>query len=174
MLKRIITVAAIAMAAVLIYAATKPNTFSLQRSLLVKAPPAKIFPLISDLKAFNTWNPFAAQDPAIKMTYEAVTAGKGAAYSWLGDKSGAGRMEVTEVVEPSKVLMKLDFTKPMEAHNVVEFSLAPQGEGTNVTWAMRGPSPYLSKLMTIFFDMDTMVGGEFAKGLASLKVLAEK
>jgi hypothetical protein len=72
------------------------------------------------------------------------------------------------------VLVKLDFSKPMEGHNVVEFSLVPQGDGTQVTWAMRGPMPYVSKLMTTFFSMDKMVGGSFDQGLASLKALAEK
>ncbi len=174
MIKTILLGLAAAVAALLVYAATKPDTFALQRSVLIKAPAAKVYPLISDLKAFNTWNPFLAQDPASKLSYEAITAGKGAAYSWAGDKSGAGRMEITEATEASKVLVKLDFSKPMEGHNVVEFSLVPQGDATQVTWAMRGPMPYVSKLMTTFFSMDKMVGGSFEQGLASLKALAEK
>lgn len=174
MIKRIALGVVALLAAVLLYAAFKPNTFAVERGLLIKAPPSKIFPLIHDMKAFNTWNPFLAQDPASKLTYEAITKGKGAAYSWLGDKSGAGRMEVVEVVEPTKVRVKLDFTKPMAAQNEVIFTLVPQVEGTNVTWAMHGPANYVSKLMTIFFSMDSMVGGEFAKGLANLKALAER
>ncbi len=174
MLKLIFGAVALAIAAVLIFAATKADTFTIQRSQLIQAPPAKIYPLMSDLKAFNTWNPFLAQDPASKLTYGPITAGKGAVYNWVGDKSGAGRMEIADVVEPSKVMVKLDFTKPMESQNTVEFLLEPQGSATNVTWVMRGPAPYINKVMTVFMDMDKMVGSEFAKGLSSLKALAEK
>ncbi len=70
--------------------------------------------------------------------------------------------------------MKLDMISPMEAHNRVEFSLQPQGDLTQVTWAMSGPSPYISKVMTTVLSMDRMVGSEFEKGLADLKALAEK
>jgi uncharacterized protein YndB with AHSA1/START domain len=174
MIKTILLVLAAAMAALLVYAATKPDTFAIERSVLIKAPPGKIYPLISDLKAFNTWNPFLAQDPAAKLSYEATTAGLGAGYAWNGDKSGAGSMKVSEATEPSKVAMQLHFTKPMEGHNLVVFSLKPQGEATQVTWAMSGPMPYVSKLMTTFMSMDKMVGGAFETGLASLKALAEK
>lgn len=174
MLKKILAAVAVLIVGILGFAATKPDTFTVRRSTLVKAPPAKIYLLVSDLKAFNTWNPFAAQDPTSKITYSGATSGKGAAQTWQGDKSGEGRMELTDAQEGSKVTYKLDFTKPMEAHNVAEFSLAPQGDATNVTWTTRDPMPFVSKVMTLFFDMDKAVGGEFEKGLASLKALSER
>lgn len=174
MLKKILGALAVVIVAVLAFAATRPDSFTVQRSALVKAPPAKLYPLISDLKAFNTWNPFLAAEPSAKLTYTGATSGKGAAYTWQGEKSGAGRMELIDAQEGSKVTYKLDFSQPLEAHNVVEFKLAPQGDSTQVTWAMSGPMPFISKVMTLFFDMDKMVGGEFDKGLASLKALAEK
>ena len=174
MLKKILAAIVVVIVGILGFAATKPDTFTVQRSTLVEAPSAKIYPLVSDLKSFNAWNPFAAQDPTSKITYAGATSGKGAAYTWQGGKSGEGRMELTDAQEGSKVTYKLDFTKPMEAHNVVEFSLAPQGDATNVTWAMRGPMPFVSKVMTLFFDMDKAVGSEFEKGLASVKALSER
>lgn len=173
MLATILTVIGAAVAAVLIYAAFKPKTFLLERRTTISAPPDRVFGLINDLKAFNTWNPFAKQDPAQTIHYEAVTVGRGAAYRWQGAKSGVGRMQVDESVPAQRVTMNLDFTKPMEAHNKVVFSLSPQGAGTEVTWAMSGAMPYLHRLMTTFFSMDKMVGGEFEKGLASLKLAAE-
>jgi len=101
-------------------------------------------------------------------------SGKGAAYEWEGDKNvGKGRMEITDTSPPSKVTIKLDFVKPFEAHNIVEFTLEPKGDSTNITWAMHGPSPYVSKVMGLFFDMDSMVGKDFEAGLANLKTVAE-
>ncbi len=176
MLKTILLIVAAAIAALLIYAATKPDTFRLSRSATIAAPPDKVFALINDLRQFNTWNPFAKADPKVVITYDANTAGVGGAYSWLGEKSGAGRMQIVESVPAQRVSAKLDFTKPFEAHNQVDFTVQPQADGksSQVTWAMHGPAPYINKVMTIFFDMDKTVGGEFANGLASLKALAEK
>lgn len=174
MLKKIALALALAVAGVLLYAASKPDSFTVQRSRVIAASPEKLFPLINDTRAFNTWNPFLRKDPTAPMRYEGPPAGPGAAYAWDSATLGAGRMEVTEAAAPSRVAMRLDFDKPMKASNRVEFTLQPQGAQTLVTWKMSGPMPYLSKLMTTFFDLDKMVGGDFESGLANLKVEAEK
>jgi uncharacterized protein YndB with AHSA1/START domain len=175
MLKTILLIVGAAIATLLIYAAAKPDTFRLQRSTTIAAPPEKVFALINDLRQFNTWNPFAKMDPQQVITYDAVTTGVGGAYRWQGDKSGAGRMQIAESVPAQRVSAKLDFTKPLEAHNMVDFTIDAQGDkNSTVTWAMHGPAPYVNKLMTIFFDMDKTVGKEFEAGLANLKALAEK
>ena len=110
-----------------------------------------------------------------KRSLSGATEGKGAVYEWEGnDKVGKGRMEITRASPPSKVAIQLDFIKPIEGHDVAEFTLQPQGDATQVTWTMYGRSPYVAKLMGIFFDMDSMVGKEFETGLANLKALAEK
>ena len=99
----------------------------------------------------------------------------GATYAWEGNnQAGKGRMEITESSPASKIVIKLDFDKPFEAHNIAEFTLEPKGDSTIVTWAMHGPSPYVAKVMTLFFSMDDMVGKEFETGLANLKAVAEK
>jgi len=162
-------------AALLVYAATKPDTFRVQRSASIKAPPAKIFAILNDFQRWDAWSPWEKKDPAMKRTFSVVTSGKGAQYAWQGNSDvGQGRMEIAESTPPSKVAIKLDFVKPFETHNLVEFTLEPQGDATNVTWAMQGPSPYIAKVMQVFFSMDKMVGKDFEAGLANLKALAEK
>jgi uncharacterized protein YndB with AHSA1/START domain len=175
MLKTIALIVVAVIAALLMYAAFKPDTFRLSRSATIAAPPDKVFALINDLRQFNTWNPFAKMDPQSAITYDAVTAGVGGAYNWQGDKSGAGRMQIAESAPPQRMTATLDFTKPFEAHNVVDFTVQAQGDkNSTVTWAMHGPMPYLNRVMTIFFDMDKTVGKDFEAGLANLKALAEK
>ena len=175
MLKTFLLIAAAAIAALLAYAAFKPDTFRLSRSATINSPPDKVFALINDLRQFNTWNPFAKMDPQDGITYDAVTVGVGGAYNWQGDKSGVGRMQITESVPAQRVSAKLDFSKPFEAHNVVDFTVQAQGEkACTVTWTMQGPMSYLNRLVTTFFDMDKTVGKEFEAGLANLKALAEK
>jgi carbon monoxide dehydrogenase subunit G len=161
--------------AILLYAATKPDTFRVERQMSVKAPPEKIFPFINDFSRWGSWSPYEKKDPAMKRTFSGPAAGKGAVYEWAGDRNvGQGRMEIVESSPPSKVAIKLDFLKPFEAHNIAEFTLEPQGGSTNVTWAMRGPSPYAAKVMHVLFDMDRMVGPDFETGLANLKAISEQ
>ena len=167
-------VAVVAIAGILLYAATKPDSFRVQRVVLINAPSDKVFPLINDMKAWTVWSPYEKKDPAMKRTYGAVTAGKGATYAWEGDKNvGQGSMEIVES-GPRKILLKLDFLKPFEAHNMGEFVLEPKGDSTSVTWAIYGPSPYMSKVIGTFMNIDDMIGRDFEKGLADLKAAAEK
>ena len=175
MLKKIAIVVVILLAVVLGLAAAKPDTFRVQRSTSIKAPPEKIFPLLNDFHRWDVWSPWEKMDPAMKRTHSGAEKGKGAVYEWEGnDKVGKGRMEMTESTPPSKVVIKLDFLKPFEAHNTAEFTLQPQGDSTNVTWVMDGPAPFISKVMQVFVSMDSMVGKDFETGLANLKAAAEK
>jgi uncharacterized protein YndB with AHSA1/START domain len=162
-------------AVVLAFAATRPDSFSVRRAASIQAPPEKIFPLISDFSRWSAWSPYERKDPAMKRSFSGPAAGKGAVYAWEGNGDvGQGRMEIADAVAPSRVTLKLDFVKPFEAHNKVDFTLEPKGGATEVTWAMDGPMPFISKVITLFVDMDRMVGGDFEAGLANLKAIAEK
>jgi uncharacterized protein YndB with AHSA1/START domain len=171
----IAVVLVIAIAIVLILAATKPATLRVQRATTVKAPPEKIFPLISDFHQWRSWSPYETKDPAMQRTYSGAASGKGAVYAWEGNKKvGSGRMEILDSPAPSKIVIKLDFFTPFEAHNTAEFTMLPQGDGTNLSWVMRGPAPLMSRVMQVFINLDRMIGKDFEVGLANLKGLAEK
>ena len=175
MFKTIALVVVLLIAGVLVYAATRPDDFRVERSVTIKAPPEKIYPLVNDFNQWAAWSPYEKKDPAMKRSFGPITVGKGATYEWEGNKNvGQGRMEILEVTQPSKVLIKLDFLKPFEAHNMAEFTLEPKGDTTQATWAIYGPSAFVTKVMGLFFDMDTMIGKDFEAGLADLKTAAEK
>jgi len=130
---------------------------------------------LADFHAWPAWSPWEKLDPALRRTFSGAPSGKGAVYEWAGDgKVGAGRMEITDAVVPSKVAIQLDFAAPIEARNVTAFTLAPAAGATNVTWDMSGPSNYLTKVMGVFVSMDSMIGKDFEAGLANLKAAAEK
>ena len=167
-------VVVVAIAAILIYASTKPDSFRVQRTASMNAPPEKIFPYLNELKRWREWSPYEARDPDMKRAYTGPESGRGAAYEWDGNNNvGKGRMEITEAA-PSKVVIKLDFIKPFEGHNTAELTLQPKDGQTIVTWAMYGPSPFMSKLIGTFMDMDDMIGRDFAAGLTKLKTIVEK
>ena len=171
----IAVVLAIAIAAVLVLAATKPNTLRVQRAISIKAPAERIFPLINDFHQWITWSPYEDKDPAMKRTFSGADTGKGAVYAWDGNKNvGSGRMEILDTSVSSKIVIKLDFFKPFEGHNTAEFTMLPQGDVTNLMWTMTGPAVLMTKVMQVFINMDHMIGRDFEVGLANLKKLVEK
>lgn len=175
MIKKILRVIGLLIAALLMFATTRPDSFHVERQTTIKAVPEKIFALINDFHLWQTWSPWEKMDPTMKRTFSGAASGKGTAYAWEGnDKVGAGSMEVTGSEPSSKVVIKLDFIKPFDGHNIAEFTLTPVGESTLVTWAMHGPSPFIAKVMGVFFSMDAMIGKDFEVGLANMKAAAEK
>jgi len=164
-----------AVVAILIFASTRPDCFQVQRKIIIKAPPERIFTFINDLYQWKLWSPWENKDPAMKRTFSSVTAGKDAVYEWEGNSNvGKGRMEISESSPPTRLTIKLEFIKPFAAYNIVEFMLVPNGDMTEVIWDMHGPMPFISKLMGVFISMDRMVGKDFETGLRSLKAQAEK
>ena len=179
MLKTILIIVAIVIvvgvAGVLALAAAKPDSFRVQRSTVIKAAPDRIFALINDFKAWPQWSPYEHRDPNLQRKLSGTDAGLGAVYEWSGDKNvGQGRMEILESTAPGKIVIKLDFLKPFEAHNTATFTLVPNGETTAVTWAMDGPSPFITKVMGVFMNFDKLIGTDFETGLANLKRLTEQ
>jgi len=174
MLKRIGLSLVALLAALLLFALTRPDSFSVERRIVIQAPPDKIQPLIADFHRWADWSPWEKLDPAMKRSFGGPPAGVGATYAWQGNADvGSGRMEVKSAV-PDKVSIQLDFIEPFEGHNTTDFVLAPKDGGTEVRWVMSGPATFVTKLMGVFVSMDSMVGKDFEKGLAQLKVAAEK
>src|SRR5258708_36464258 len=160
-------------AALLGFAATRPDTLRVQRAKSIEAPPEEIFALIHDFHQWGSWSPYEKLDPTMKRTYSGAPGGKGAVYEWAGtSKVGSGRMQITDTFPRSRVTIKLDFLKPFECHNVAEFTLDAYGDSTSVTWAMQGRKRYLAKVMSIFLSMDKLIGKDFEAGLADIKAVA--
>ena len=160
--------------AVLLYAATKPDTFRVQRSINIQAPPEKIFGVLNDFHQSASWSPYEKKDPAMKRAFSGPDSGKGAVYQFEGNKEvGKGRLTITDTTPPSKVVLALDMDEPFEGHNIVEYTLDANGGSTNVTWAIHGQQPYIGKVMSLFIDCDKMIGKDFEVGLANLKALSE-
>ncbi len=167
-------------AAFLVLLAFRPNTFRVQRSVVVAAPVDRIYPLIADFHAdgWGRWSPWEGIDPNLKRTYSGAENGLGAVYAWDGDnKVGSGRMEITGA-EPRRIAIKLDFYKPMKNSTTAEFTIEPVvqetgGDAQRVTWAMFGPVPYFARAFHMVFNMDKLVGGQFDQGLQKLKAQAE-
>ena len=175
MFKTLLIAVVVVILGILAFAATRSDSFSVQRSTTIRAPADKVFALINDFHRWGEWSPWEKLDPALQRTFSGPAAGPGTVYEWTGNsKVGAGRMEVLKADPAAKVEIKLDFIKPFEGHNIAEFTLTPKGDSTEVLWVMRGPAPFITKLMGVFVSMDTMIGKDFEAGLNNMKAVAEK
>jgi hypothetical protein len=163
---------AVVIAGILMFAAMKPDKFEIKRSATINTTNDRIIPLLNDLRAHTKWSPFE-KDPNMKRVHSGAAQGPGAVYEWDGNRDvGAGRIAIVDST-PSRITLDMQMSRPFKCHNAVEYTLEPNGRGTVVTWAMRGPQPFIGKLMSTFIDCDKMVGRQFDEGLARLKSLAE-
>jgi Polyketide cyclase / dehydrase and lipid transport len=160
---------------VLALASRKPDSFRVERRVTINAAPETAFAFVNDFHRWSAWSPWEKLDPKLTREYSGSESGTGAIYAWRGNaKVGEGRMEIMESVPFSRLRIKLDFMRPFKANNTTEFTFASQGNGTNVVWAMHGPAPLASRIMQVFMSMDAMVGKDFERGLASMKMAAEE
>ena len=172
--KRILLGLAVIAIAFVIIVAVQPSDFRITRTAKISAPAATVFEQVNDFRNWNAWSPWAKLDPEMKHTYEGASEGKGAVYTWAGnDDVEEGRMTIVESRPPEVVVLNLEFLKPFAATNVTEFSFVPEGDQTNVSWSMYGKRNFMMKAMCLFMDMDKMVGGDFEKGLVSMKSIVE-
>ena len=175
MLKKILLGLAIVVGALLLFAATRPNSYAVSRSMTIKAPPEKLFAMVDSFPAWPQWSPYEKLDPNMKKTMGGSPSGVGATYAWAGNSNaGEGKMTISKAQPTSLVEIQLDFTKPMSEHAVATFTFAPKGDSTLVTWSVNGPMPYVAKLFTMFMSMDKELGGQMEDGLGTMKKVAEK
>lgn len=175
MLKKLVIAVVVILAVIAGLAAMQPDSFTVTRSITIKAPPEKIIPLVNDFRNWQSWSPWEHLDPNMQRTFSGAASGTGAVYAWQGNSDvGKGRMEITGQELPFKVTVKLEFIEPIASTNITDFTLVPKGELTTVNWTMNGPMMYLTKIMSVFTSMDKMIGKDFEKGLAQLKAVAEK
>jgi hypothetical protein len=174
MLLNILIVAAGIIAVLAGFVAMQAPEFRVARSTTISAPPPAVFAQVNDFHRWEAWNPWGKIDPAMKQAYEGAAAGTGAVYAWVGNKEvGEGRMTITESRPHDLIRIKLEFFKPFSATNTAEFTFKPEGNQTAVTWSMMGENNFIAKAVHLFMNMDKMIGGQFERGLAQMKAIAE-
>ena len=170
----IVVVVVVAVVGFLGVAMMQPSEIHVERSVTIDASPADVFVFVHDLRAFVEWSPWSDLDPDQTSEFSDPSTGVGAWYSWAGnDEVGVGKMTITEVEQDNKVAQELAFFEPFESRGQVSFLLAPAGDGTEVTWTFDAHAGLMMKIMGLFMSMDDMLGGDYEKGLATLKPRVE-
>ncbi len=174
MLKKIGLGVLAVLALFLAFVATRPAAVHIERSTVIAATPDIVFPLINDFHGWKRWSPWEERDPKQTTTYDGPAMGVGAKTGWSGnDDVGEGRMTIEESRGVAYAKIKLEFIRPFENTAMVDFTLTAEGTGTKVTWGYDGTNGFMAKAFGIFVNMDKMLGGDFEKGLASMKSAAE-
>jgi polyketide cyclase/dehydrase/lipid transport protein len=159
---------------VVVVVASRPAGFHVARTARIAAKPPAVFAQVNDFHKWDAWNPWAKLDPAMKQSYEGTPAGVGAVYSWAGNSQvGEGRMTLTESRPSDLIRIKMEFLKPFAGTSTAEFTFRPEGDHTVVTWSMEGRNNFMAKAIHLVMNMDKMIGGQFEKGLAQMKAVAE-
>jgi hypothetical protein len=165
---------AVAIAVVLILAAMRPTECRVTRSLAIQASPSDLFMQANDFRKWMTWSPFEKLDPAMQRTLGGPRTGPGSTYEWSGNKrAGAGRATILESRTDELTRWKLEFFRPFACVSTAEFSFRAEGDRTVVTWTLTGENNFFARLMSLFINMDKMIGRDFEAGLAKLKDLTE-
>ncbi len=147
-----------------------PRAFHIERSIELAATPAAVHAIVDDLGRWKDWSPYVRMDPDAVMTLSGPPAGVGAALAWQGERSGAGRMEIVESVPGERVVLRLDFERPMRATNTTRWTMSPAGAGsTRFTWSMEGDRPLGMVVLAAILRLDNMIGKQFDDGLALLR-----
>ena len=174
MFYNILIIVGVALAIFLVIVAFSPADFKITRTANMSAMEDTIFEQVNDFHNWENWSPWAKMDPTMQQAYEGAPAGKGAIYTWLGNKKvGQGKMTIMDSKPGKSVLIKLEFLKPFKATNMAEFTFKPMGNQTAVNWTMSGNKNFIFKAVCMFMDMDKVVGADFEKGLAAMKAHVE-
>lgn len=172
MLKKIAIALLALVSMVFIYAPFRPDVYYIKRSILIDAPPEKIFDYLNDVRSWKLW--FTIPD-GVKGTYSDPSTGKGAFFTYEGSLStGSGKSTITKSVRPSEIAIDLDMTKPFGSYHTIEYTIKTKDNYTEVTWLMIHRNNYIAKLIHIFVDIDGFIGPLIERDLLKLKQLAEK
>lgn len=151
-----------------------PRSYTVERTTTIDAAPEVVHALVADFRRWTSWSPWEGLDPDLRRTYSGAESGLGASYRWSGNrKAGAGEMTITEDRPPSRVVVDLRFEKPFRSRSDSVFTIEPVGTGSRVTWTMTGAMGLGTRVMSLVKPMDALIGPDFEKGLALLKLTAE-
>jgi uncharacterized protein YndB with AHSA1/START domain len=171
-LKRVIVAIVVLVAALVVIGYLLPSDYVVRRSIVIHAPPEKIYPLVATPKRWADWSVWTRRDPAMKITYFGPESGAGAGWQWDSKTEGQGKMTLTKADPKDGMAYDLYFPEYDSTSSGV-MAFTPDADGTRVTWTNEGSMGANPFMHFMGLAMDRMVGKDFEGGLANLKARAE-
>ncbi|OFX26469.1 MAG: hypothetical protein A2041_00585 [Bacteroidetes bacterium GWA2_31_9b] len=151
-----------------------PKAYHVERSASINAPVGIVFDQVKYFKNSSTWAPWNAYDTNMVTTIEGEDGTVGAISRWKGNKNvGSGSQEIVTIEENKRIDFKMIFLEPFESESMAYFDLIQENNTVNITWGFDGVNKFPWNALSIFMDMDKMLGADFEKGLNDLKVKCE-
>lgn len=149
-----------------------PSEFKVQRSIVIDAPPHKIYPHIANLKQWRLWGVWFQRDPDMEVKYDGRTAEVGMKSIWKSEQEGSGEMTIL-ALKPSTQMRYSLYFPDFDMGSTGEFELKETAGKTLVTWSDYGDmgNNPVNRYFGLF--MDGMIGPEFETGLKNLQGLVE-
>lgn len=159
---------------VLLYASLlAPKETRVERTVRINAKDSLIMSKIANFYEFKHYSPWQALDPNMKQEFGGNPNTVGHWLRWESDKAGVGKLIITRIENYKQVEMDLLFEKPFKSNNKSYFTIVPNAQGNDVTWGYYGKNDFISKIFTLFMNMDKMIGNDYEKGLNNLKAICE-
>lgn len=172
-LKAVLLGVAVLVAVLLLVGLALPRAYHVERSVRIRATPDRVYPLIAAFRRWPDWIAWTTNRyPDMEMRFGETDTGVGAGYSWTGKSSGDGAIRFTRLDPGRAIGYALDFEQGRYL-STGEIRIEPAGGEVTVIWTNEGDlggNP-LSRWFGLF--MDSMMGPDFAAGLANLKQRAE-
>ncbi len=175
MLKKILIVTAVVVAALAVYVSRQPSEFNVTKKLAMDATRDQVFSHVNNLHKWNDWSPWSKLDPAAKNEFEGSAEGVGSVMKWSSSNKevGEGSMKIVES-KHDLVKIELEMKKPYSGNSSVEFVLEELNpKQTLVTWTIKGQKGFVAKLMSLFNDCEKMVAEKMEAGLDNLRAVSE-
>ena len=137
------------------------------RSTHINASPEKVYETVADYSQWTSWSPWLCTEPDARVDVSSDANSIGSLYCWSGNIVGQGEIEHRKMIPSSLIEDELRFAKPYKSTSRVEFNLAPDGEGTQLTWTMHGSLPWF--LFWMKSQMQILIGMDYERGLKMLK-----
>ncbi len=148
-----------------------PNEIRTERTAVFPAPPSVVYNTISDLKTWEEWSVWQEMDPTTEVTYGENAAGAGAYYTWVGEKTGSGRVTIVSVEPNEKIDVEVSFDGMGTAET--PFKLEPAPEGTKVTWSFFTEIPYPWNALSLFQPGAAAIDKDYDRSFELLKKYLE-
>lgn len=174
-LKKVLAALGILIALILIAALFMKKDYALEREITINKPRQEVFDYVKYLKNqnyFSTWN---MVDPKMKQTFTGTDGAPGFISAWESDVLGNGEQEIKKIVEGERFETELRFKGLFASVSPAYITTESVSDNqTKVKWGISGHMAYPINFMQVFVSMDEMIGTEYAKSLANLKVILEK
>ncbi|EFO30707.1 conserved hypothetical protein [Roseibium sp. TrichSKD4] len=161
-----LTAASVLVAGLVIIPYLLPSSKTVTRQAVIDAPSDTVYALVSSNEGYQTFNPYKAKDPDLKITLSGPEHGVGSSFAFDG-KEGKGSQTITSLTENKSVTMQIDLGAMGQP--ICTFDLEAIGANqTRVTWSTRsdfGMTP-IGRVFGLF--LDGMLGPDYELGLKLL------